>query len=205
MGGDGRAVAPGIAYPYEELDRLWKTVLLHQFHDILPGQLDRLGAPRGRGDLRRSVARGAGSDHRRRPARRGRRRRRRPWVFNPARRPRAEVVTVPRRLAAGCRSDPGRRRRRHLARCRPRPVPLDGDGADNRAGTESRSRTTLDNGLLRVELDDDGPAHLGPRPGRRPRGARAGARGNLLQLHPDLPNDWDAWDIDGTTATGTST
>ena len=23
-----------------------------------------------------------------------------------------------------------------------------------------------------------------------------GARGNLLQLHPDLPNDWDAWDID---------
>ncbi|GAB2861154.1 alpha-mannosidase [Lentzea nigeriaca] len=27
----------GHAYPYEELDRLWKTVLLHQFHDILPG------------------------------------------------------------------------------------------------------------------------------------------------------------------------
>jgi alpha-mannosidase len=23
-----------------------------------------------------------------------------------------------------------------------------------------------------------------------------GARGNLLQLHPDLPNHWDAWDID---------
>ena len=29
--------APGYAYPYEKLDRLWKTVLLHQFHDILPG------------------------------------------------------------------------------------------------------------------------------------------------------------------------
>jgi len=25
------------AYPYRELDRLWKTLLLHQFHDILPG------------------------------------------------------------------------------------------------------------------------------------------------------------------------
>lgn len=24
-------------YPYAELDRLWKTLLLHQFHDILPG------------------------------------------------------------------------------------------------------------------------------------------------------------------------
>jgi alpha-mannosidase len=27
----------GAPYPYEELDRIWKSVLLHQFHDILPG------------------------------------------------------------------------------------------------------------------------------------------------------------------------
>ena len=39
---------PGTATRTSELDRLWKTVLLHQFHDILPGTLDRLGAPRGR-------------------------------------------------------------------------------------------------------------------------------------------------------------
>lgn len=31
------AVRTGAAYPYEQLDRIWKTVLLHQFHDILPG------------------------------------------------------------------------------------------------------------------------------------------------------------------------
>ncbi|NEA47531.1 alpha-mannosidase, partial [Streptomyces sp. SID10815] len=31
------AVRTGFPYPYEELDRIWKTVLLHQFHDILPG------------------------------------------------------------------------------------------------------------------------------------------------------------------------
>ena len=31
------AVRAGHPYPYEELDRIWKTVLLHQFHDILPG------------------------------------------------------------------------------------------------------------------------------------------------------------------------
>jgi alpha-mannosidase len=31
------AVRTGAAYPYEELDELWKVVLLHQFHDILPG------------------------------------------------------------------------------------------------------------------------------------------------------------------------
>nr|WP_269329112.1 glycoside hydrolase family 38 C-terminal domain-containing protein [Kineosporia babensis] len=32
-----RAVRQGVAYPYEDLEQLWKTVLLHQFHDILPG------------------------------------------------------------------------------------------------------------------------------------------------------------------------
>ncbi|SCG08301.1 alpha-mannosidase, partial [Streptomyces sp. MnatMP-M17] len=31
------AVRTGALYPYEQLDRIWKTVLLHQFHDILPG------------------------------------------------------------------------------------------------------------------------------------------------------------------------
>jgi alpha-mannosidase len=31
------ALSAGLEYPYESLDRLWKTVLLHQFHDILPG------------------------------------------------------------------------------------------------------------------------------------------------------------------------
>ncbi|MER7394653.1 alpha-mannosidase, partial [Streptomyces sp. NPDC000151] len=31
------AVRTGHLYPYAELDRLWKEVLLHQFHDILPG------------------------------------------------------------------------------------------------------------------------------------------------------------------------
>src|SRR5258708_641664 len=31
------ALRTGHPYPYAELDRIWKTVLLHQCHDILPG------------------------------------------------------------------------------------------------------------------------------------------------------------------------
>ena len=31
------SVRTGAAYPFADLDRIWKTVLLHQFHDILPG------------------------------------------------------------------------------------------------------------------------------------------------------------------------
>ena len=31
------AVRGLLAYPADELDEIWRTVLLHQFHDILPG------------------------------------------------------------------------------------------------------------------------------------------------------------------------
>ena len=37
------AVRTGAEYPYDELRGLWHTVLLQQFHDILPGSVDRLG------------------------------------------------------------------------------------------------------------------------------------------------------------------
>ena len=53
----------------------------------------------------------------------------------------------------------------------------------------------LDNGLIRVELAEDGTLSS-------VRDHRAGGRevladkGNLLRLHTDLPNYWDAWDID---------
>jgi len=37
------AVATGTAYPQKELERIWKEVLLYQFHDILPGSsIDRV-------------------------------------------------------------------------------------------------------------------------------------------------------------------
>ena len=57
-------------------------------------------------------------------------------------------------------------------------------------------RIVLDNGVLRVTVDEHG--HLASvRDLRIGREALApGQRGNLLQLHPDLPNQWDAWDVD---------
>lgn len=30
----------GVSYPKEELERMWKVILLNQFHDILPGFCD---------------------------------------------------------------------------------------------------------------------------------------------------------------------
>jgi len=56
--------------------------------------------------------------------------------------------------------------------------------------------TTLENDRLRVTLDDDG--HIASLidlvSGREV--LPPGMCGNVLQLHPDIPNKWPAWDID---------
>ncbi|MDI9829836.1 glycoside hydrolase family 38 C-terminal domain-containing protein [Streptomyces sp. KAU_LT] len=162
------AVRTGFPYPYEELDRIWKTVLLHQFHDILPGSSiawvhreARATYARLAGELeaiidaaQRALA-GEGTTE---------------LVFNAAPHPRAGVP------AGGART-PVTEDRTALA---PRP-----DGG-----------FVLDNGLLRVEIDARGlVVSAYDVEADRETIAPGGAAG-LLQLHPDFPNMWDAWDVD---------
>ncbi|WP_049563779.1 alpha-mannosidase [Streptomyces sp. SBT349] len=170
----------GYAYPYEELERIWKTVLLHQFHDILPGS---------------SIA----------------------WVHREARetyaRLREELLALvdgaQRALAGNGNGDgdgsgdgegtvvfnaaPHERGGIPAGGAAPRPdLPQAPVHAEERAG----GGFTLANGLLRVEIDARG---LVVSAVDLPAGREAiapGAAGNLLQLHPDLPNHWDAWDVD---------
>ncbi len=54
----------------------------------------------------------------------------------------------------------------------------------------------LDNGVVRVQVDADGllASVVDLAAGREL--VPVGARANLLQVHPDLPNQWDAWDVD---------
>ncbi|MEU3851584.1 glycoside hydrolase family 38 C-terminal domain-containing protein [Streptomyces sp. NPDC029554] len=167
--------APGYAYPYEKLDRLWKTVLLHQFHDILPGssiawvhreaeaEYARVAEELHALTAEALAALGAGG----------------PRVFNAGPCDRAEVI----RTAAGAPvyvqvpangSAP-------LGDARP-PHPVTVDGR------------TLANGLVRVEVAEDGTlaSVYDLRAGREV----LAEPGNLLRLHTDLPNYWDAWDID---------
>ncbi|WP_370416052.1 alpha-mannosidase [Streptomyces fradiae] len=166
------AVRSGFPYPYAELDRIWKTVLLHQFHDILPGSsiawvhreaeatyaavaeeltviVDRAQrALAGEGDAE--------------------------VVFNSAPHPRGGIPAGGARPLSALSAAPGR--------CTAAPH---ADGG-----------FVLDNGLLRVTVDarglvvslvdlDTGRETVAP-----------GAAANLLQLHPDFPNMWDAWDVD---------
>ncbi|AQS71542.1 glycoside hydrolase family 38 C-terminal domain-containing protein [Streptomyces pactum] len=167
---------PGYAYPYGRLDRLWKTVLLHQFHDILPGssiawvhreaEAEYARVAREVEDLTAEAvtALGAGA----------------PRVFNTSPVERREVV----RTADGSLA--------HTV------VPANGSaplGAGEGPLPVTVAGRVLDNGLVRVEVAEDGTL-------ASVRDLRSGGRevladkGNLLRLHTDLPNHWDAWDVD---------
>ncbi|WP_405828989.1 alpha-mannosidase [Streptomyces sp. NBC_01176] len=167
--------APAYAYPYERLDRLWKTVLLHQFHDILPGssiawvhreaEAEYARVAREVEAITEEAVAALGSGGAR--------------VFNAAPVDRAEVVRTPAGVPV------------HVE------VPANGSAPLGTAGP-ARPVTVdgrvLDNGLVRVELADDGTL-ASVRDLTADREVLAD-KGNLLRLHSDLPNHWDAWDID---------
>ncbi|HXH36024.1 MAG TPA: glycoside hydrolase family 38 C-terminal domain-containing protein [Plantibacter sp.] len=169
-------VRRGVPYPAAELSELWKTVLLLQFHDILPGS---------------SIA----------------------WVHRDAERSYASIterltVIIERslRILVGDGDVP------MLANAGPRAVgaqmasavgPVDdvGSAAAPVAVRVDGPMTILDNGLLRVAVDENGLIRsLRATGGAHSDAGREtiadGAAGGLLQLHVDTPNEWDAWDID---------
>ncbi|MEU6823301.1 glycoside hydrolase family 38 C-terminal domain-containing protein [Streptomyces atriruber] len=167
-------------YPYDTLDRLWKTVLLHQFHDILPGSSIAWVHREARDTYERVLAEldeitasavrslGAGG----------------PAALNASPYARSEVVDpgdgtlvrvdVP---ALGTQSldaarDPGAGAVAHTT-------------GDTIVLTNEHLSVTVDAaGLLTSVQDlDEGREVLA-------------APGNLLQLHPDHPTHYDAWDLD---------
>ncbi|MDI9830110.1 glycoside hydrolase family 38 C-terminal domain-containing protein [Streptomyces sp. KAU_LT] len=167
--------APAYTYPYERLDRLWKTVLLHQFHDILPGssiawvhreaEAEYARVARELEELTAEAVAALGGGG--------------PRVFNTSPFDRTEVVRTPDGTPAY--------------------VTVPANGSAPLAATEPEAPVTvsgrvLDNGLVRVEVAEDGTL-ASVFDLRANREVLAGA-GNLLRLHTDLPNYWDAWDID---------
>ncbi|MFJ9951254.1 alpha-mannosidase [Kitasatospora sp. NPDC091207] len=166
------ALRTGLAYPYEELDRIWKTVLLHQFHDILPGssiawvhrEAEATYAALGEeletliGRAQQALAGDAAGG--------------RELVFNGAPHTRSGAPAGGAAPASAARAD--------------------GCAVSARDG----GGFVLGNGLLSVTVDGDGlvVSVVDLATGRET--VAPGARANLLQLHPDFPNMWDAWDVD---------
>lgn len=160
---------PGYAYPYEDLERIWKTVLLHQFHDILPGS---------------SIA----------------------WVHREARETYRSVREELRGITLAAQTAlAGEGGRELVFNCAPharRGIPAGGAGVPAGAGqpvtVEERhgGGHVLANGRLLVEIDGRGlvVSAYDLEAGRE--AVAPGGAANLLQIHPDFPNMWDAWDID---------
>ncbi|MEU0434743.1 glycoside hydrolase family 38 C-terminal domain-containing protein [Streptomyces sp. NPDC006290] len=162
------AVRTGFPYPYEELDRLWKTVLLHQFHDILPGS---------------SIA----------------------WVHREARRTYERVaVELGAVIDAAQLALAGDGSTALVFNSAPHSrdgVPAGGAAAPRVEGEVSLAPRTggghvLDNGLLRVEIDERGLVVSAYDLEADRETIAPGRAANLLQIHPDFPNMWDAWDVD---------
>ena len=160
------AVTQGLDYPYERLDRIWKAVLLNQFHDILPGS---------------SIS----------------------WVHREAERTYAalagelnDIIDTAQTALAGPGDSP--------ITFNAAPHDRDGVPAMGAALGASPAPTTvtlgddivLNNGLIEARIDANGLlASVRDLAADRELIA-PGRRANLLQLHPDFPNQWDAWDVD---------
>ncbi|MFF6906365.1 alpha-mannosidase [Streptomyces sp. NPDC012389] len=189
-------------YPYERLDRIWKTVLLHQFHDILPGSSiawvhreARDTYEEVRAELAELVAEAVTSLG----AAEGM------VALNSSPYERSQVMELDAEasgvLPSGAHvQELGEGRAAVLARSPGLGAGLlDGAAVPERPVTVASAEgggIVLDNGLLRVTVDRDGLVS-GVRDLAAGREVLVpGGRANLLQLHPDHPNHWDAWDLD---------
>ncbi|MFI6425233.1 alpha-mannosidase [Promicromonospora sp. NPDC050880] len=160
----------GADYPYEELDALWQQVLLMQFHDILPGT---------------SVA----------------------WVHREAVERHAAVTAgaqdiIERSLRAlvgegdvALRANP--------AAFAQAGVPALGVGPAQGPTAAASTLTELDGGgyvlandLVRITLDAAGHVTSAVDLATGRDAVAPGRDANVLQLHQDFPNKWDAWDVD---------
>ncbi|WP_432112448.1 alpha-mannosidase [Streptomyces sp. YPW6] len=195
--------SPAYAYPFDRLDRVWKTVLLHQFHDILPGSSiawvhreARDTYEEVRAELADLVAGAVTSLG----AAEGM------VALNSSPYDRVQVIELDAQAAGVLPSgahvqELGEGRAAVLARSPGLGAGLlDGAAAPRHPVTAEaspgRGGVVLDNGLLRVMVDGDGLVSSARDLVAGREVLVPGARANLLQLHPDHPNHWDAWDID---------
>jgi alpha-mannosidase len=164
-------VESGSAYPYDELRSAWRTALVHQFHDILPGS---------------SIG----------------------WVHREARqtyrdleRTLTGLITAAQDALTGDGSAP--------VVFNAAPVPVSGIPAGGAAPAEATAGSTpatrsadgtrvLESDRTIVTLAPDGTVTSIVDVASDTEVIAPGGRGALLQLHPDHPAHWDAWDIDRT-------
>ena len=168
---------PDYVYPREELDRIWKTLLLNQFHDILPGSAIAWVHRQARAEYERDIARLDG-------------------IILDAGRAIA-AVNHDAAIIADAMIVPYSRRAEDAWVVRPASA-LAEDGATTGARVavgHDGDALVLDNGRLHVRIEADGTVSslVDQRNGRElvPAGTRLGR----YEMLKDEPSHWDAWDV----------
>lgn len=194
------AMLKGRAYPQEESERLWKQLLLHQFHDILPGSsIARVytEANEAHRQLQRDAQRHTASAcHALLNAGEG------ITLFNSLGFEREEIVELPKAFALGAVTPEGE----HIAVCGGQArvcIPAMGavtlmPSSDGEAAPTVTAYKTAGGFVMRserVELCLDEQAHIVSYKldGRE---MTAGRPMNVLRMYKDVPRIFDAWDID---------
>ncbi|MBE1877443.1 alpha-mannosidase [Myceligenerans pegani] len=201
------ALRTGAEYPYDELDELWQQTLLLQFHDILPGtsiawvhreavaQHEEI-ARRALALIERSLAALTGAGDREIVAN--------PAAFGRDGVPAHGAVVVPGTTAPGA-PEPGTSVSDDAASSDDASVPdatVLSDAAASATIPPPSSLTPdgdgwlLTNDVIRVRIDRDGHITSAVDLASGRDAIAPGTVGNLLQLHQDFPNMWDAWDVD---------
>ena len=156
-------------YPYDALDRIWKLVLLQQFHDILPGS---------------SIG----------------------WVHREAEANYALIADDLEALIGAALAALAGGDQAGVIEFNASPFPVNGVAALGGAspvvvnnavtGTRHEGEVLLDNDILHVVVNDRGLVTSIRDLAADREIVPPGAVANLLQLHVDFPNQWDAWDLD---------
>lgn len=193
------AALDGATYPHEAFDTAWKTVLLNQFHDILPGSsinevyqdthremrevVENVTATRA--EVLSTLA-GSGSDV---------------LIANPSLHPRTITAVVPGDAAVeGGQAVEGgtlvHRPGQQTGGFTLSPLPAATDVAPVSVSGDASTGITLENDLIRYVIGPDGTiAEAWDKAVGR---TFLADRANQLWAYVDRPRAWDAWDIDET-------
>lgn len=183
-------------YPQAELDEMWKTVLLNQFHDIIPGSSIRMVYETAEAELQgvldqcQALTQAAGARLLAADADSC-------TLFNPSSTPFEDVVELPAGWHGATGVPVQHEGTTVLARASVPPQSFctltraDSATADAAVPAES---LVLENELARYELNE----HLQVIAAYDKANSRTilAGIGNELSLYEDRPNNWDAWDVD---------
>lgn len=196
--------APLEKYPITQLDRIWKTLLINQFHDILPGssihgvyldtwkQHDECLAKCD--DLIKKAAEQILKKDKNSIT-----------FVNPLSNEFKGIVELPKGFNGGLETANGEKIPVQMedgtavAKIAAPPnsfITLRKNTNPEKAKTEAQLKLILENSLLKCQFNEDGTIKslYDKECGREL--VESGKKANLFTLYTDIPNQWDAWDVD---------